>query len=152
MIIDIYIYTVTTIDSPSLATVRLSRVERSSTMARRFKKTCDYPMCNNLTYDRYCKKHASLNHEQRANASQRGYNYRWQKYRKSFLMKHPFCESCLKRGQITNATVVDHIVPHKGNYRLFWDESNHQALCATCHNRKTATEDMASWDTNQGLR
>jgi 5-methylcytosine-specific restriction protein A len=33
---------------------------------------------------------------------------------------------------------VDHVVPHKGDSVKFWDESNHQALCTRCHNRKTA--------------
>ena len=42
------------------------------------------------------------------------------------------------------ASVVDHIKPHKGDYDLFWDEANHQALCKRCHDIKTATEDMAA--------
>jgi 5-methylcytosine-specific restriction protein A len=36
---------------------------------------------------------------------------------------------------------VDHIVPHKGDMRLFWDPRNHQGLCERCHNSKTARED-----------
>jgi 5-methylcytosine-specific restriction protein A len=36
---------------------------------------------------------------------------------------------------------VDHIIPHKGNKGLFWTRFNHQALCKSCHDRKTATED-----------
>lgn len=39
------------------------------------------------------------------------------------------------------ATVVDHIVPHRGDDRLFWDEENWQALCKNCHDSKTMTED-----------
>ncbi|WP_144469068.1 HNH endonuclease signature motif containing protein, partial [Bacillus pumilus] len=31
--------------------------------------------------------------------------------------------------------------PHKGDKKLFWDSSNWQPLCASCHNRKTAKED-----------
>ncbi len=37
--------------------------------------------------------------------------------------------------------VCDHIVPHKGDQRLFWDPENRQTLCEHCHNRKTALED-----------
>jgi 5-methylcytosine-specific restriction protein A len=38
--------------------------------------------------------------------------------------------------------VVDHIVPHRGDKKLFWDSSNWQALCdgqtgRGCHDRKT---------------
>ena len=37
--------------------------------------------------------------------------------------------------------VVDHIIPHKGDKVLFWDRSNWQPLCKTCHDTKTARED-----------
>jgi 5-methylcytosine-specific restriction protein A len=37
--------------------------------------------------------------------------------------------------------VTDHIVPHRGDPALLWDPANLQALCARCHNRKTALED-----------
>ncbi|ELK38933.1 HNH endonuclease, partial [Brevibacillus agri BAB-2500] len=43
--------------------------------------------------------------------------------------------------KVTTATVVDHIVPHKGDMRKFWDRMNWQALCASCHSKKTAKED-----------
>ena len=39
------------------------------------------------------------------------------------------------------ATDVDHIVPHRGDARLLYDENNLQSLCKSCHSRKTATED-----------
>ena len=47
----------------------------------------------------------------------------------------------MEQGDVVAATVVDHIVPHKGNEAFMWDESNYQSLCKTCHDRKTATED-----------
>jgi 5-methylcytosine-specific restriction protein A len=58
-----------------------------------------------------------------------------------FLQAHPLCEECRRKGKIRAAEVVDHIVPHKGNMRLFWDRSNWQALCKGCHDAKTARED-----------
>jgi 5-methylcytosine-specific restriction protein A len=42
---------------------------------------------------------------------------------------------------VVAATVVDHIVPHKGDKVKFWDSSNWQSLCKRCHDAKTATED-----------
>ena len=42
---------------------------------------------------------------------------------------------------IVRATVVDHIIPHKGDQKLFWDTRNWQPLCKPCHDKKTATED-----------
>ena len=61
------------------------------------------------------------------------YNYQWQQYRVEFLKAHPFCAMHLEQGKYVAATVVDHIVPHRGDLGLFWEESNHQALCKHCH-------------------
>lgn len=37
------------------------------------------------------------------------------------------------RGEVVAAVIVDHIIPHKGDMELFWDESNWQGLCVSCH-------------------
>jgi 5-methylcytosine-specific restriction protein A len=36
---------------------------------------------------------------------------------------------------------VDHIIPHGGDMRLFWNRGNWAALCQSCHSRKTAKQD-----------
>ena len=36
---------------------------------------------------------------------------------------------------------LDHIIPHRGDETLMWSESNWQALCKPCHDKKTWTED-----------
>lgn len=79
--------------------------------------------------------------ETRPNATERGYDRRWRNARASFLADHPICVRCLARGLTTEATVVDHIIPHRGDASSFWDVANWQSLCESCHNRKTATED-----------
>lgn len=66
--------------------------------------------------------------------AEKGYGGRWQKYREQFLQQHPLCRMCYERGFLVPATVVDHIVPHRGDERLFWDAMNHQPLCVQCHN------------------
>lgn len=66
-------------------------------------------------------------------STQRGYGYKWQKYRANFLHSNPLCVFCMRLGVITAATVVDHKVPHKGDQNLFWNSLNHQALCKKCH-------------------
>jgi len=35
----------------------------------------------------------------------------------------------MNEGIIKPATDVDHVIPHRGNRSLFWDEENWQALC-----------------------
>ena len=78
----------------------------------------------------------------RAHVEHRGwYNGKWRPYRLAFLRRNPLCIACERNGRLTDAQVVDHIKPHKGDSKLFWDKTNHQALCKPCHDRKTATED-----------
>ena len=76
----------------------------------------------------------------RGSAHARGYDTRWNRARKMFLARHPLCAEHEKRDLRVASILVDHIVPHRGDYRLFWDEDNWQALCGTCHDRKTARE------------
>lgn len=73
----------------------------------------------------------------RRKTAERGYGGRWQRARGQYLRLHPLCVMCANERppRITAATVVDHIVPHKGDMVLFWDrESNWQSLCSTHHN------------------
>ncbi len=72
----------------------------------------------------------------RRSAYERGYNRRWRRASRSYLRNHPQCAHCP-----CAATVVDHVKPHKGDYDLFWQESNWQPLCKPCHDTKTATHD-----------
>lgn len=90
----------------------------------------------------YCEKHLPLHPEATRPAAKRGYNRRWQKARKSYLEAHPLCVQCAKKGKYVRATVVDHIIPHRGDQKLFWDQNNWQSLCKSCHDKKTLTEDI----------
>ena len=56
--------------------------------------------------------------------------------RLAFLREHPLCVFCGESGRIVAADVVDHIRPHRGDYSLFWDTKNWQALCKQCHDSK----------------
>jgi 5-methylcytosine-specific restriction enzyme A len=108
-------------------------------------KPCNAIRCPNLTKDKYCDDHKQVeqqlaNHT-RGTAAERGYNYKWQKARLGYLKKHPLCIHCQLEGIFIPARVVDHIVPHKGDTKLFWDKSNWQPLCKRHHDIKTATED-----------
>ena len=58
-----------------------------------------------------------------------------------YLKLHPVCVRCRQAGRVTLATVVDHVTPHRDDYSLMWAVNNWQALCKTCHDRKTVQED-----------
>ena len=77
---------------------------------------------------------------QRPSASRRGYGSRWRRARLAFLARHPLCASCQGQGRVVPATVVDHVVPHRGDQALFWDEANWAPACKRCHDAKTALQ------------
>lgn len=71
--------------------------------------------------------------DERVSSARRGYGRDWQKARAQFLKDHPLCRDHFKRGELKPATVVDHVVPHRGDVARFWDRSNWQSLCSHCH-------------------
>jgi 5-methylcytosine-specific restriction protein A len=80
----------------------------------------------------------------RPTATERGYGSRWSKARATYLRSHPHCAMIDADGNGCKllSTVVDHIIPHRGDHALFWDVTNNwQPLCATCHSsRKQSLE------------
>lgn len=104
-------------------------------MPRTPKRPCRHPGCPNLSNEPFCEQHRKQ--YARETAAQRGYDGRWRKARALFLKGHPLCAECLLENHLTPATIVDHIVPHRGDKRLFWDQANFQPLCKPCHDRKT---------------
>lgn len=78
--------------------------------------------------------------DRRGSSHSRGYNARWRKARQVWLDKYPWCAYCLLRNRFEAANVVDHIIPHKGDMKLFWDQDNWQSLDKKCHDRKTMRE------------
>jgi 5-methylcytosine-specific restriction enzyme A len=58
---------------------------------------------------------------------------RWRKLRRAQLRAHPLCALCLGRGIVRAAVVVDHIIPHRGNWNEFLT-GKLQSLCVECHN------------------
>jgi len=79
---------------------------------------------------------------QRPSARERGYDSKWDRERAAYLKANPVCA---RQGCGQAATVVDHIIPHRGDRKLFWSRSNWQPLCTSCHSRaKQAAERRAS--------
>lgn len=103
-------------------------------------RPCKHIGCTTLTRDRsgYCDEHRATMDRYRGTARERGYTRRWEKESKVFLRANPLCAECERQGRYTPAQVVDHIIPHRGNQRLFWDKANWQPLCKHCHDQKTA--------------
>ena len=108
-------------------------------------RPCNFPGCRAVTRSARCDLHAKQVRAEvdsrRGKTAERGYGSKWRTARAVFLAAHPLCAECERGGFVTAATVVDHVIAHKGDDKLFWSRSNWQALCASCHSRKTAIED-----------
>ncbi len=76
----------------------------------------------------------------RTNPNQELYNStRWRKTSKAGLKAEPLCRKCAKEGRVKAGRLRDHIVPYNEGGD-FWDTDNHQTLCDSCHNKKSASE------------
>ena len=64
----------------------------------------------------------------------------WQALRKNILYKYPTCQRCQTYGYLTAGVDVDHVQPHRGNSDLFYNLSNLQTLCRSCHSWKSQRE------------
>jgi 5-methylcytosine-specific restriction protein A len=91
---------------------------------------------------------ATTPREPRVSAFKRGYSKRWDRAAKAFRVRYPLCgmrpggqppvmSQCYLEGRDTAAQQTDHVVPHRGDQQLFWDQANWQSLCATCGFNKT---------------
>jgi 5-methylcytosine-specific restriction protein A len=62
------------------------------------------------------------------------YNSReWREGRIEHLREHPCCKRCDVEGLVTEATIVDHKIPHQGNPELFFDRDNWESMCKPHH-------------------
>lgn len=116
---------------------------------------CAFANCPiKVTDQRYCDNHRAKQRERRGTAAQRGYDHKWQKYRKLYLQHNPICIRCESLGLIVTATVIDHIKPVVNGQHdpLFWVQSNHQSLCRDCHAWKTRVIDRKGYGVFQGRK
>lgn len=114
-------------------------------MAQKPLRPCRKPGCPELTRDGWCPKHKPEPRQARRKDSL-GYHSWYSKriwtehLRPDQLTREPFCRVCAARGIRTRATVVDHVVPFRGDWDLFVSPANHQSLCKYHHDQKTARE------------
>lgn len=60
------------------------------------------------------------------------------------LAKIPWCEPCEKDGKATVATVVNHVIPHRGDPYLFWHGAL-ESVCKHCHDSKIQSAEAAGF-------
>ena len=71
---------------------------------------------------------------------------KWQKLRLRILERDEY--TCQRTGVLVlgkhpapNAPVVDHIIPHRGNEDMFWDETNLQTVSKAYHDSVKQSEE-----------
>jgi 5-methylcytosine-specific restriction enzyme A len=114
-------------------------------MPRRAARPCAVPGCPNIaTHGSYCDDHEAERQAtidaRRASPASRGYGRNWRRLRGMYLRRHPYCEDPFGvHDEPVQATQVDHIIPLRAGGTNKFD--NLQALCTSCHSRKTVMSD-----------
>jgi 5-methylcytosine-specific restriction protein A len=98
---------------------------------------CAVPGCGARVTTSRCKSHMVAQERTRPNYALRRW-YRtpqWKALRARVMREQAYrCAVC---GQVVAALEVDHIVKHDFDHRRFWDRAKLQAICRSCHGRKT---------------
>lgn len=73
---------------------------------------------------------------------------RWRKLRHVILLRDKYTcqktgELCIGKYPAPNSPVVDHTEPHRGDERLFWDESNLQTVSKAYHDSEKQKQERA---------
>lgn len=99
------------------------------------KRECSQVGCHDLVDKGRCTAHA-VRVEYRQTARQRGYDARWEKFRKWFLSKpeNCVCKDCERVASVH----VHHIKKLRDYPKLKCVESNCMGLCGVCHAVRTA--------------
>ena len=108
------------------------------------------PKCERRSPRKLAEQQRSLTRDKRVKGAYD--SVAWKRAREGFFAKHPDCVGLKLRpdgpvvinthpGVVVAAAELDHILPHGGDMVLFWQRSNWQGGCKSCHSVKTATED-----------
>lgn len=109
-------------------------------------KPCAHSGCGRLVEvgDGYCSRHQkdeALERSRQKTVSdarpewKKWYSRKaWKQRRQDQFQREPLCRMCPDQSKQV-ATIADHIVPHRGDYALFWF-GELQSLCKSCHDTK----------------
>jgi 5-methylcytosine-specific restriction protein A len=103
---------------------------------------CAEPGCPVITNEARCPAHRKSKDTKTADEAAFYNSRRWRNYRVGYLKRHPLCVACSREGVVALAKIVDHVVAMRDGGAP-WDESNHQGLCMTHHQRKRQAEGQA---------
>lgn len=107
-------------------------------MAYKRLRFCSHNGCKNyaLPGSYYCEEHLTKKiggvDRRSTTKYQYMYNRKWKGASRQWLSmpEHSWCEKCGKPAEL-----VHHKIEHNGDWNLFWDRTNWQALCWSCHSK-----------------
>lgn len=113
-------------------------------MPRQAPTACRRPGCSGLVLGGICSRCGPLRRvrdaeidERRGSAASRGYDRRWRRLRSMVLASDPLCAECARRGLVSMATDVHHVIAKRDGGQDTLD--NLEPLCHSCHSRITAS-------------
>lgn len=74
----------------------------------------------------------------RKGSTARGYDYRWQQFRLTYIAEHPLCVDCEAEGIVGPATDIHHERKLADHPEAKYDERYLKALCVPHHSKRTA--------------
>lgn len=82
---------------------------------------------------------------------------RWVKLRRRILLRDNYtCQAtgvlCVGKHPAENSPVVDHKTPHRGDERLFWDDTNLQVVSKAYHDSTKQAEEARTRHSSTGRR
>ena len=111
------------------------------------KRPCLQPNCRALVKSGRCRTHEAQKRREinrrndRKSKRERAFYWSkpWRATRLAYLKDNPVCEHHRMQGYVRAASEVDHIIPIAEGGEAF-ESINLQALCKSCHSRKTLEE------------
>jgi hypothetical protein len=95
------------------------------------------------------KKEKSFTLKSYKDRSTKDYGSEWKRYRYRFIHHNNKCYACGTSGK-ERQLHVDHIQTVRNNPELFWEPTNHIALCINCHSTVTGKFDMGKTQDLEG--
>lgn len=115
-------------------------------MPSRPRKPCSTPGCPQTVTSGRCEKHTQQAEAQRGTAAERGYGTRWERRKRAYIYRHPWCNLCGRPAQVpdhhpeTRKELVAKGDPDP-------DADRHlRPLCTSCHNSETARNQPGGWN------
>lgn len=73
---------------------------------------------------------------------------RWERLRQATFLRDLYaCTKCRRLEGDTSRLICDHVDPHRGNERKFFDPDNLTTLCKPCHDSVKQRQEQASLHT-----